>query len=225
LDDAVYHVMLDGRKVGPYDRRTIVGMRIKKTLTSEHVVVTADGVRFTVGDLLKGRHERPFQPDRSGTYSLVQATYAASLLEVDGRGIAIPEFKGEIEARVQSDVLRMAGRYRQGLGWKEDRVKLPLAAIKHARVRSTIVDLWLRREGDPGFQRLSLELFAPESAGEFVEWLPKATPWPGTAAADAAALGKPKAKISTSAHPLLWGAVVGTVLVVTAVLLWALVLH
>lgn len=28
---SIYHVLLEGRTVGPYDRRTIVGMRIKKT--------------------------------------------------------------------------------------------------------------------------------------------------------------------------------------------------
>jgi hypothetical protein len=230
LSDAVYHVVLDGQKVGPYDRRTIVGMRIKKALTSEHIVVTSDGVQFTVGDLVKKRDADPsFQAERSGTYSLVQATYAASLLEVEGAGFDIPEFKGEIEARVQSNVLRIAGRFRQGLAWKQDRVKLPLPAIVHARVRGSVVDLWLRRAGDAGEQRVSLELFTPESAGEFVDWLPKATPWPGAAAAVAG--DKPKRKsrgksrIRAAAHPLLWGAVVGTALAVTGVLLWVLVLH
>jgi hypothetical protein len=226
LSDAVYHVVLDGQRVGPYDRRTIVGMRIKKTLTSDHIVITADGVQFTVGDLVKNRNGAPpFQADRSGTYSLVQATYTASLVEVEGRGIAIPEFKGEVEARVQNDVLRIAGRYRQGLGWKEDRVKLPLAAIAYARVRGTLVDLWLRRAGEAGFQTVCLELFSPESAGEFVDWLPNAAPWPGSAAAAAATATatktKPaKARTAGRAHPLLWGAVVGTVLVVTALLMW-----
>ncbi|TWO72639.1 hypothetical protein FN976_03655 [Caenimonas sedimenti] len=224
MDDAVYHVVLDGQMVGPYDRRTIVGMRIKKTLTSDHVVVTSDGVRLSVGDLLKNRDaEQAFQADRSGTYSLVQATYVASLVEVEGRGIDIPEFKGEIEARVQSDVLRIAGRFRQGLGWKEDRIKLPLAAIAYARVRGSLVDLWLRRDGEPGFQTVCLELFTPESAGEFVDWLPSAKPWPGSAAA---AQGTPaKSRKIGAAHPLLWGAVVGTILVVTAVLLWVLARH
>lgn len=227
MSDAVYHVVLDGRKVGPYDRRTIVGMRIKKTLTSEHAVVTADGVQFTVGDLLKTRDGAlPFQPDRSGTYSLVQATYVASLADVNGRGFAIPDFKGELEARVQSKVLRLAGRFRHGLGWKEDRVKLPLAAIVYARVRGTLVDLWLRHEDRRGLQTLCLELFSPELAGEFVDWLPSAQPWPGAAAAAAAqgtaANATPRRSGAASAHPLLWGAVVGTVLLVVALLLWVL---
>lgn len=177
--EPVYHVMLEGRQVGPYDRRTIVGMRIRRTLTSEHELLTPEGQRLTVADLLKLRpRDNSFQPLRSGSYSLVQATYSASLLEVEGRGYPVPRFKGEIEARVQQDVLRMAGRFRSGLGWKEDRVKLPLRDIVHARVRSSIVDLWLRREGQAKLQRLTLELFTPESAGEFVEWLPDASPWP-----------------------------------------------
>lgn len=179
-EEPVYRVQLDDRLVGPYDRRTIVGMRIRKTLTSEHVLVAADGRRLTVAELVKVRpRHKGFQPDRSGTFSLVQATYPASLLRVRGRSHAIPRFKGEVEARLQGDVLRIAGRFRKGLGWKEDRVKLPLADVVHARVRASVVDLWLRgAEGAP-LQQVSLELFTPESAGEFVDWLPKATPWPG----------------------------------------------
>ena len=44
VDKPVYHVLLDGRRVGPYDRRTIVGMKVRKTLSSKHVLVGADGV-------------------------------------------------------------------------------------------------------------------------------------------------------------------------------------
>jgi hypothetical protein len=179
-EEAVYQVVLEGRQVGPYDRRTIVGMRIRKTLTSDSVLIASDGSRLTVADLVKARpRDNSFQPGRSGSYSLVQATYSASLLEVEGAGQPIPAFKGEIEARVQGPVLRLAGRFRHGFGWKEGRVKLPMDAIVHARVRSSLVDLWLRHEGQSGLQRLSLELFTGESAGEFVDWLPHATPWPG----------------------------------------------
>jgi hypothetical protein len=179
LDEPLYHVLLEGGKVGPYDRRTIVGMRIKKTLTSEHVLVASDGTRFTVADLVKLRpRDGTFQPNRSGSYSLVKATYSASLLDVLGPGVRIPRFRGEVEARVQGDVLRIAGRFRQGLFWKLDRVKLPLKDMVHARVRGSTVDLWLRQDGTTSLQQVTLELFTPESAGEFVEWLPHATPLP-----------------------------------------------
>lgn len=178
-EQPLFHVMLEGRRVGPYDRRTIVGMRIKKTLSSAHVLVDDRGGELTVADLI-GRRPRSndFNPNRTGGYSIVQATYPASLLGLEGKGYDIPRFRGEIEARVQGDVLRLAGRFRRGLGWKEDRVKLSLSDVVHARISGSQVDLWLRiSEGKP-LQRLALELFTPETAGELVEWLPNATPYP-----------------------------------------------
>ena len=80
MDNPVYHVVLEGRTIGPYDRRTIVGMRIKKTLTSDHVLIDSGGAQLTVADLI-GRKPRSndFHPNRTGGFSLVQATYPASL--------------------------------------------------------------------------------------------------------------------------------------------------
>ena len=183
MDKTVYHVLLEGRTVGPYDRRTIVGMRIKKALTSEHVLIGTDGTKLTVADLIHQRRPTPFNPDRSGSFSTVQATYSASLLDVEGGGIEIPRFRGEIEARVQSDVLRLAGRFRQKFSWKEDRIKIPLKDVVHARVNGSQVDLWLRSTESAKLQRIGLELFTHESAGELVDWLPLATPFPEPAIA------------------------------------------
>ena len=216
LDEPVYRVLLQGRDVGPYDRRTIVGMRIKKALTSEDVLLASDGSRMTVADLLRTRPREQFQPNRTTSYSLVQATYSASVMEVQGKGHAIPAFRGEVEARIQTDVLRIAGRFRQGFGWKEDRIKLPLKDIVHARVRGTLVDLWLRAEGSKAFQRITIELFTPEAAGEFVDWLPNATPWPEPDSQPAnLAGGGPSSR-------WIWVAVIGTALAVAAVIVLVL---
>lgn len=213
MNEPVYQLLLlDGRSVGPYDRRTIVGMRIKKTLSSEDELLASDGRRLTVADLLRTRPEPGFQPNRTTSYSLVQATYSASVEGVDGRGHEIPAFKGEVEARIQTDVLRIAGRFRHGIGWKEDRVKLPLKDIVHARVRASAVDLWLRAEGRQELQRLSLELFTPEAAGEFVDWLPNATPWPEPDSQPAAL------SASGAGSPWMWVAIIGTAVVVGVVL-------
>ena len=178
-EQPLFHVVLEGRRVGPYDRRTIVGMRIKKTLSSAHVLIDDRGGELTVADLI-GRRPRSndFNPNRTGSFSIVQATYPASLVGVQGRGYEIPRFRGEMEARVQGDVLRLAGRFRRGLGWKEDRVKLLLSEVAHARVSGSQVDLWLRTGQGQPLQRVALELFTPETAGELVEWLPAATPYP-----------------------------------------------
>lgn len=212
-DEPRYRVLLEGREVGPYDRRTIVGMRIKQTLTGEHMLLAPDGSRLSVTDLLNTRpRDNQFQPNRSGSFSLVQATYSAALLERErsARRCVLP-FKGEIEARVQSDVLRLAGRFRQGLGWREDRVKLPLKDIVHARVRSSQVDLWMRLDGQKELARFTLELFSPEAAGEFVDWLPAATSWPEPQAAPAKPAGQ------TGGNPLVWVAIVGTAVAVGGV--------
>ncbi|MBC5766203.1 hypothetical protein [Ramlibacter albus] len=215
--EPVYHVILEGRQVGPYDRRTIVGMRIKNTLTSGHELLTPEGQRLTVADLVKLRpRDNSFNPMRSGSFSIVQATYSASLLKVEGRGHDIPSFKDEIEARVQQDVLRMAGRFRAGFGWKEDRIKLPLKDVVHARVRNSIVELWLRSDGQDKLQKLTLELFTHEAAGEFVEWLPNATPWPEADSQPAPLTPSPNRGLMIAAS-----AAVVVVIVVVAVLAMA----
>jgi hypothetical protein len=214
LEEPLYHVVLQGRKVGPYDRRTIVGMRIKKTLTSDDVLIDRNGDAITVGHLIGTRPRAGgfgFQPNRTNSYSLVQATYPASLTAQQGKGHRVPDFKGEIEARIQSGVLRLAGRFRKGpFGWKEDRVKLPLPDVRFARVKGTQVDLHLRAEGGID-QRLSLELFTPEAAGEFVEWLPEAKPWPHDGGE----------VVPVPGQKMLWVAVAGvslTIVIVMAVL-------
>ena len=175
MEQTSFHVLLQGRKVGPYDRRTIIGMRIKDTLTSEHVLLDGQGGELTVGDLIGGSRGSDFTPTRGAGYSTVQATYSGSLVAVHGKGLHVPAFKGEIEIRVQADVLRIAGRFRQAFGWKQDRVKLVLQDIVHARIGGSWVELWVQAQPGCSPQRIALELFTPEAAGQLVDWLPAAT--------------------------------------------------
>lgn len=218
MNQTVYHVLLEGRTVGPYDRRTIVGLRIKKTLTNSHVLISAAGAQLTVADLLRQR--QPFNTGRSSSLSLAQASLPASLLKVEGPGMAIPRFKGEIQVRVQGDALRLAGRFRRGLGWKEDRVKIALKDVVHARVQGSQVDLWLSNPGQARLQRVALELFAPAAAAEFVDWLPDATASPeseaGMAVAVTAAVPRP---FSGTPAKGLWVALGGVILVVALMLM------
>jgi hypothetical protein len=208
LDQTIYHVLLEGRTVGPYDRRTIVGMRIKNALTGEDVLIGTNGARLTVADLIGRAPVAQFNPDRSGSFSVVQATYTAGLVDRQGRGIEIPEFKGEVEVRVQGEVLRLAGRYRHGLRWKEGRVKIVLKDVVHARVNGSQTELWLRNGASDRLQRVTLELFTHEAAGELAEWLPGATPFPKPVAA-----GSARAPAGSSAHGL-WIALAAGVVVV-----------
>jgi hypothetical protein len=173
--DSIYHVLLEGRTVGPYDRRTIVGMRIKKALSNNHILIKQGGGQLTVADLIEARPQAPFNPNRSGTFSKVQATYTASLIETQGRGLPIPPFKGELEVRVQGELLRIAGSCRRGLQWKDERIKIALAEVSHLRVQGSRVDLWLRNRDNGRLQRIALEFFMPETATELARWIPAAT--------------------------------------------------
>ena len=209
--DPLFHVVLDGRKVGPYDRRTIVGMRIRDALSSDHVLIDTSGAQVTVGDLIgRPKPKGDFTPQRTGGYSTVRATYPASLRSRAGEGIDVPAFQGEIEVRVQPDVLRLAGRHRKGLSWRDDRVKLPLKDIVHARARGTEVDLALR-VGEQHLQRVTLELFSPAVAEEFLQWLPNAAAWPEGDLPVRRSRGKP-------GQHLLWMSVAGATLAVGVVL-------
>ena len=214
VDHTVYHVMLEGRQVGPYDRRTIVGMRVKKTLTSNDVLVGADGCELTVGDLIRRRPPTPFSSDRTGSYSVIKGSYPAWLMQFSGRGFEMPRFKGEIEARVQADgFLRLAGRFRRAFGWKDGRVKIALQDVAHARIKGTQVELGLRAGDERKAGQFTLELFTPEAAYEFVGWLPDATPFPGSAP------GRPNSGVRSSAasSQAVWMAAISVVSVAMVV--------
>jgi hypothetical protein len=201
LEETLYHVELGGKSIGPYDRRTIVGMRAKDTLADATVLIGPDGRRLTVEDLVRGRTD---EFTLTGTFSIVKARFDAQLVEC-GRAGPLPRYDDQLEVRVQPDVLRIAGR----LKGKDDRVKIPLGDVVHARARGTLADLWFRSEGGEGLQAATLEMGSPERAGELVKWLPAATP--------------PSAKaLGAMRTPVPYGLVIamaGAVLAIVAVLL------
>ena len=130
--------------------------------------------------------------------------------------VEIHAFRGEVEVRVHPDMLRIAGSYRTGRAIKDGRVKLALKDIVHARIAGSRVDLWLRTGHEP-LQRLALDLFTDEAAGELLKWLPDAKPWPY-----GESLTAPTPKSNASLSPLLWASVIGIALVAGFVLWVAL---
>jgi hypothetical protein len=219
LEPKAYHVLHDGRRMGPYDRRTIVGLRIKKTLSSAHQLEASDGSRLTVAQLL-GRPAPPedFNAMHSGAYSSARHVCNGGFIESEPGRIEIPGFRGEVEVRVHPDFLRIAGSYRAGRAIKDGRVKLALKDIAFARRGGSRLDLWLRGDAaaEP-MQRLALDMFSDEAAGELLQWLPDARPWPHGDANQA-----PAFRANASVSPLLWAAVFGIALVAGFVLWVAL---
>lgn len=185
MEETLYHVMLAGQRLGPFDRRTIVGMRVRKTLKSRDVLESSEGRRLTVAQLVRQTPPEPPPepapaPPGRGSYSVIQGVHAANLLEVQAGHYTVPPFQGQLEVRVQSKVLRVSGRFRDGMHWKEDRIKIPLVDIIHARLQGTVVELGVRPPTGGGLQGLRLDLRTRQSAGELVEALPHTVPWPGS---------------------------------------------
>lgn len=223
MDQPNYHVLLDGRTVGPYDRKTIVGMRIKRMLTGDHLLVAADGTRLTVRELVGGPSAGPSagrdaSASRAGT-SPVLGTYTGILMEAGRRGVPVPAFKGELEVRVHADVLRLAGRRRRGFGWKDDRVKLALTDLVHARAKGPRVDIWLQAAGSKQLQRIALHMFTAEAAEELLACLP-----PGTTDPDQPAAARVRAAEVRPAAPTARALAVAVVGVSAALALVLLVL-
>lgn len=220
MDQQTYHVLLEGRTVGPYDRRTIVGMRIKRMLTGDQLLVAGDGTQVTVRELIGALPESGAPASRPAGSGRVRATYGGMVIEASGRGFDIPRFKGEVEVRLRTDVLRLAGRYRKAFGWKDGRIKLPLNDVVHARAKGPRTDVWLQRPGSTRLQRLGLYMFTSEAAEELAAGL---APPPSQAAHPLAAAAR-TAAAHDSALPAgrVLVTVVGALVVVVGLVLLAL---
>lgn len=170
----VFHVVLEGRAVGPYDRRTIVGMRIKKALTNDHVLIGDNGDQTTVGELIARRSKGPsgFGVSRNPHSTHLLPTYPVRFAR------AAFGFRGEGEARLQPDILRIEGDRRSlGLFTKRARVKVPLNSIRDAGLQDCTVSFSLSPEAPfpPAERRgrVALVLETQDMARELFSFLPE----------------------------------------------------
>lgn len=174
-----YRLLLQSKQIGPFDRRTIVGMRMKKIITNDVLVMRNDGLMMSVGQLLADR----FETTDALTGQMLSAPGFASeiwptfLVDFGGglRAGALG-FVGRGELRFQSDVLRISGQRKRAFwGTKLDRAKIALvdiAAINVALGSDSSVALNLRlghplapvRKG----QSVILKLDDADSANELV---------------------------------------------------------
>ncbi len=133
-----YRILLNDKQVGPYDRRTIVGMRIKKLLGNNVALLRSDGLPMTVAQLMMDRFEmadaqggvhHPAGAPASGLWPTFAVDFGGGW-----RGAGALGFVGQGELRFQGDVLRLTGQ-RKGAMFrsKTERMKLPMNAIASAR--------------------------------------------------------------------------------------------
>jgi hypothetical protein len=132
-----YHLLLKDKKIGPYDRRTIVGMRIKKLIDNDVKVLRSDGHEMTVAQLVADRFEMTslsnFQrqiasPPASGVWPAFLIDCGGNMLKPGAFGLM-----GKGELRFQGDHLRITATRKSGLIRKQtDRIKLLLIAVESA---------------------------------------------------------------------------------------------
>ncbi len=147
-----YALLVDGRRVGPFDRRTLVGMRVKMLVEDHQTVIRSDNLQMTVASLVADRFEMTdaFTVGPNGVVALPPAAAASGLWPVfivNFGGGALRSgafgFSGVGEMRYQGDLLRMTGR--RGLLTKsEERIKLELSGVEAVRYVGTAVEFWLK---------------------------------------------------------------------------------
>jgi hypothetical protein len=140
-----YHLLVGERQLGPYDRKTIIGMHIKKLIDANLSVLRSDGHRMTIAQLQADRfemadaeslHKQAISPPASGIWPTFLMNCGGSLMKPGAFG-----FIGRGELRFQGDYLRLTANRKSGLvSTRQERIKLPISSLfsaaaheKHAK--------------------------------------------------------------------------------------------
>lgn len=142
MSDKRYFVMVDGRKLGPFDKRTITGMRVKKILTSEQQVYDENGRITTVQELISSATTAGrFESSAPLSTGLVFPKFTVHFLKPPADAYSEESFEGLGELRVQPDVLRVSGMARSGV-WdkpRDYRIKVPRKHIRRVKRMDNLV--------------------------------------------------------------------------------------
>lgn len=136
-----YRILLNDKQVGPFDRRTVVGMRIKKLLGNNVALLRSDGLQMTVSQLMMDRFENadaqggvhhPAGAPASGLWPTFAVDFGGGW-----RGAGALGFVGKGELRFQGDTLRLTGRRKGHLfRSKKERLKLAMNTIASAQANA-----------------------------------------------------------------------------------------
>jgi hypothetical protein len=176
-----YHLLVGERQLGPYDRRTIVGMRVRNLIDGELPALRNDGHRMTVAQLMADRFEmadaeslqkQAASPPASGFWPTFLMDCGGSMMKPGALG-----FIGKGELRFQGDFLRLTANRKSGLvSVRQDRVKIMMSdlvsATSHAQDGAILV-LQLkpshRVEGVTGNAPALIKLDDADSVKELLE--------------------------------------------------------
>ena len=177
-----YSLFVNGKPLGPYERRMIVGMSVKKVITGENMLWRDDGVEMSVEQLIQDRDESTpasvahdhlalstLGPPSSGMWPQFSVRYGGSAMKPGAWG-----FSGNGQVSYHGDELRFKGQRRnKNLGMSRYEESLPLSAIALAQCMACILQISLQ----PGLAfgesnedtLLHLEFATPQEANELWE--------------------------------------------------------
>jgi hypothetical protein len=152
-----YSLFVNGRHLGPYERRMIVGMRVKQVVADDQLVQRNDGLDMTVADLLEDRDE--ITPKAAATDANVQGRLDAPSSGMwpqfsvrYGGGPMKPGalgFSGAGQISYQGDALHIKGNRRNlNLGMSRQVDRLPVGAIASSSTDGCFIE-FLLKPGQP----------------------------------------------------------------------------
>jgi hypothetical protein len=179
-----YSLFVNGKPLGPYERRMIVGMCVKKIVDDDQMVWRDDGLEMTVAQLLQDRDESTpasvaydhlalstLGAPSSGMWPQFTVRFGGTALRPGAWG-----FSGNGQVSYHGDELRFKGKRRnKNLGMSQQEESLTLAAIAEAHCLDCILQISLQ----PGLtfgesaqdEQLHLEFATPNEARELWELL------------------------------------------------------
>ena len=178
-----YSLFVNGKSLGPYERRMIVGMRVKNIVTDDQLVYREDGANMTVAELLEDRNESQrvvtahehelsrLGAPSSGMWPQFNVRYGGGPVKPGAWG-----FSGSGQVSYHGDSLRFKGNRRnKNLGMSRQEESLSVSAIASSSYEGNFLEVTLqpglsfdeKLEGLP----LRLEFATEEEAGELWELL------------------------------------------------------
>ena len=148
-----YSIFVNGKPLGPYERRMIVGMRVKKIVTSDQMLWRDDGVEMSVAQLVQDKDESTpasvahdhlalstLGAPSSGMWPQFDVLFGGNALKPGAWG-----FSGNGHVSYHGDALRFKGRRRnKNLGMSRQEESLPLSAVESSKCADCVLEIRLQ---------------------------------------------------------------------------------
>lgn len=178
-----YSLFVNGKPLGPYERRMIVGMRVKKIVADDQMVWRDDGLEMSVLQLMQDKNEdavpsvahdhmalSTLGAPSSGMWPQFNVRFGGSSMKPGAWG-----FSGNGHVSYHGDELRFKGNRRKNLGMSRQEESLPMTAIASSRVDGCFLEIKLQQGlafGDRVEDSLlRVEFTVPQEAMELLELL------------------------------------------------------